>query len=160
MDIFKLKKTILKYVATQKDVTILHPWQLTADKLGLEKDQLEYLINEIGSDYFIENKDGFFAKNKAVVEGKYEINEESKEKDSPSISITNVSGSGNTIIQDSSLENSRINSRSENTNNTPQKPPIISWLLKWWKALLAFIGIIASLIAIYEFVLKNINQQP
>jgi hypothetical protein len=152
MDILKLKKTILQYVANQDDVTILHPWQLTADKLDITKDQLEYLVNEIGSDYFLGNKDGFFATNKAVVEGKYEINEEGKEKDSTLISVTNISGDGNTVIQRSSLENTRINSRSDITNNnTPHKPPKKSWLeiLAW------IIGVIAGGIAIYEFVIKK-----
>ena len=63
-----------------------------------------------------------------------------------------VYGDGNVITQDSSLDKVRLRPMVQNTtNNTPHNPPKRSVLeiLAW------IIGIIAGMVAIYEFVIKK-----
>lgn len=64
-----------------------------------------------------------------------------------------IDGTGHTVIQDSSLDNARISPAIEIDNNaSPTKPPkrsvleIIAWI----------ISIGAGLVAVYEFVIKQL----
>lgn len=148
MDIPKLKKALLQYVANEPQTGMLHEWQKTANILGIQKNELEYLVNEMGENYFDECKDGFFAKNKSIIEGKHEI----KIENSSIITVTTINGDGNTVIQDSSLDKARISPTIDKpTNKSPHNPPKRSWLeiLAW------IIGIIAGMVAIYEFIIKK-----
>ncbi|HVZ25655.1 MAG TPA: hypothetical protein VG842_06365 [Sediminibacterium sp.] len=72
MDVPKLKMDLLKYVASHNPPNVLHDWDTTAKNLGWEKAELFYVVNEMEL-YFLPNKSGFFAKNKAIIEGKHNI---------------------------------------------------------------------------------------
>ena len=142
MELYELKRLLFQHIADKNNEDILHEWQKTADEIGIEKEQLEYVISEIGNKYFDECKDGFFTKNKAFIEAKYRL------KDKQSIPIINVSGSGNIISNQSSFVNSDLNL----SNNPPQKNPamadhksgfskIISWILSnAWQLAMILIG--------------------
>lgn len=74
----------------------------------------------------------------------------------PTTKSIHIYGDGNVVNQDSFLENSRQSAVIEKYNSkSAQNPPNKSLLERLWKMLVAIIGTIAALIAIYEFIIKK-----
>lgn len=150
MDVPKLKNILLKYVANEPTTRMLHEWQKTADILGIQKNELEYLVNEMGESYFDECKDGFFAKNKAIIEGKHDI-----EKDTGSISINYIGVNNGNANQGRDFD-----IRDQNFSNNPPNQNINTKSQKsFWQKILQFIvdnivqiivGVIVSLLALFS----------
>ena len=109
MELYELKRLLFQHIAVKNNEDILHEWQKTADEIGIEKEQLEYVVSEIGNKYFDECKDGFFTKNKAFVESKYNL------KEPPSFQAVTIIGDNNTYANQSSLENALISPNKETT---------------------------------------------
>ena len=67
MELYELKRLLFQNIADKNNEDILHEWQKTADEIGIEKEQLEYVVSEIGNKYFDECKDGFLLKTKRLL---------------------------------------------------------------------------------------------
>lgn len=151
MELPQLRELLFAYIRQKDSENALYEWHKTANEIGITKQQLEYVVSEIGRQYFIENKSGFFTTNKCFIEAKYEIKPKINEQKG-----TSVIGNGNTVIYDSSLVNSEINPFAQIKNNkTEHNPPIKSDDKNIWVKIAFWAGLIASAIGIYEFIIKK-----
>ena len=141
MEFDELKRILFEHIANKNNEDILYEWQKTADEIGIEKSQLEYVVSEMGDKYFYECKDGFFTKNKAFVEAKYNI------KQKQSFHSVNIIGDNNTFANQSSLDSAFI-SPIKDANNiiSPQQNKkgslieIASWIG----------GVVIAIVTVYQ----------
>jgi hypothetical protein len=141
MEFDELRSILFEHIANKNNEKMLYEWQKTADEIGIEKSQLEYVVSQMGKTYFYECKDGFFTKNKAFIEAKYKIRQK------PSFQSVNIIGDNNTFANQSSLDKAFISPNKE-TNNiiTPQQNKkgslieIASWIG----------GVVIAIVTVYQ----------
>ncbi|MDZ4073004.1 MAG: hypothetical protein U1C70_14370 [Sediminibacterium sp.] len=150
MDVKQLRKTLFDYIASKENPKLSYNWDTTAQLLGIDIIQLEYLIDEIGDDYFIQNKSGFIPTTKAIVEAKYSV--QNSEKADNQINYIGVNyGTAN--------QGRDFDIRDQNFSNNPPNQNISTKSQKsFWQKTLQFIvdnivkivvGVIIGLLAIY-----------